>query len=154
MERFRRLISLLSRIQSGSTRKSPFGSTCMTFQSITWVASLSRTPWLTPLYLALICLKHQIFLFITHSDTNLSHTRLSTIPGRDTLNSNREQPANEEPSNSFIPNCRGSTATRSTYFDLSQNSGWSPTSASTRSRLRRQLTSTSTSPGLRPPNVD
>ena len=39
MVQFRRVISLLSRIQSGSTRIYPSGSTCTTFQSITWVAS-------------------------------------------------------------------------------------------------------------------
>jgi len=39
MEQFQRLVSLLSRIQYGSTRKYPSSSTCMTFQSITWVAS-------------------------------------------------------------------------------------------------------------------
>ena len=39
MVRFQSKISLLSRIQSGSTRKSPSGSTCTSFQFITWVAS-------------------------------------------------------------------------------------------------------------------
>ena len=39
MERFQRLISLFSRIQSSSTRRSPSDFSYMTFQSITWVAS-------------------------------------------------------------------------------------------------------------------
>ena len=39
MVRFRTKISLLSRIQSSYTRKSLSGSTCTSFQFITWVAS-------------------------------------------------------------------------------------------------------------------
>ena len=39
MVRFQSVISLCLRIQSSSTRKSPFGSTCTSFQLETWVAS-------------------------------------------------------------------------------------------------------------------
>ena len=39
MARFHRVISLLPRIQSSSTRISPSSSTCTTFQSTIWVAS-------------------------------------------------------------------------------------------------------------------
>ena len=39
MVRFRNEISLFLRIQSGLTRKYPLGSTCTSFQLITWVAS-------------------------------------------------------------------------------------------------------------------